>query len=99
MTSISRAAKAAATVATAAAMLAASAGLAAALIGSEGTPKVKPYSGGVAIAFDWRAGKPGTHAATVVPVSSTVSSGLNLGGGSYVCSPAGFGRQSSCFSR
>ncbi|WP_372839267.1 hypothetical protein [Phaeovulum sp.] len=99
MTLLSRAVKSGATIAIAAAMLTASAGFTAALVGSEGAPKIKPQSGNVTIAFDWRAGKPGTRAATVVSVSSKVSTGLNLGGGSYVCSPAGFGHQSSCFSR
>ncbi|MBW6506102.1 MAG: hypothetical protein K0B00_05040 [Rhodobacteraceae bacterium] len=97
MTTLSRAAKATQNFALAATMLMATTGFATALTETTAAKSVRPA--GIAISFDWRAGKPGQRAGAVVPVSASVSSGLNLGGGSYVCSPAGFGRQSQCFSR
>lgn len=92
------AAKSAKAIAASAALLLASASFAAALNETTITTAKAPMPG-QQIAFDWRAGKSGTRKAAALPVSASISSGLNLGGGSYVCSPAGFGRQSRCFAR
>lgn len=99
MTTVLRAAKAAKAIATSAALLLAFASFASALNETAATAAISALSRGQIIAFDWRAGKSGTRKASVVPVSASLSSGLSLGGGSYVCSPAGFGRQSRCFAR
>ncbi|MDP3860592.1 MAG: hypothetical protein Q8Q63_03305 [Phaeovulum sp.] len=93
-----RAALAAKAITASAALMLATAGFAAALT-ETAAPVAKTAPRGAIVAFDWRAGKSGSRKTSAVPVSARVSSGLSLGGGSYVCSPAGFGRQSSCFSR
>ncbi|PKP69399.1 MAG: hypothetical protein CVT82_11105 [Alphaproteobacteria bacterium HGW-Alphaproteobacteria-4] len=97
MTTLLRAAKATQKFSLAAATLLASTSFATAL--TETTTAKTGRPAGIVISFDWRAGKSGQRAGAAVPVSASISSGLNLGGGSYVCSPAGFGRQSQCFSR
>jgi len=99
MTLFPNAGKSAKAIAASAMLLLASASFAAALSETTAATTAKAPMPGQQFAFDWRAGKSGTRKATPLPVSASISSGLNLGGGSYVCSPAGFGRQSSCFAR
>lgn len=99
MTTLQRVAKAALNTAASAALLLASANFAVALtVTGEATAKPAVTRGEV-ISFNWLAGKSTPRKSVVVPATARVNSGLNLGGGSYVCSPAGFGRQSRCFSR
>ncbi|MGB7268640.1 MAG: hypothetical protein WBC90_03835 [Albidovulum sp.] len=62
---------------------------------------------GAALAFDWHAKKTTASStntlqrATLVSTSGTTSTKSKrfFGKGSYICSPAGFGKKSRCFAR
>lgn len=52
------------------------------------------------VAFNWHVKKYRRSAAEPLPAQSLrVSSGLQLGNGSFVCTPAGAGHRSRCFER
>lgn len=99
MTTLQRVVKVTLNITGSAALLLASVGLAVALTVTTETTAKPVTARGEVISFNWLAGKSTARKPAATPASANVRSGLNLGGGSYVCSPAGFGRQSRCFSR